>query len=45
MKWTSLKRKKRKKKEKFVKINWFDWLINYIPSPVKKLQPILKVRF
>ena len=32
MKWTSLKKKKEKK---IVKDSWFDWLINYIPKPIK----------
>ena len=26
-----------------VKNSWFDWLINYIPKSIKKLQAILKI--
>lgn len=34
-----------RKERKIVKNSWFDWLINYVLSLIKKLQAILKIRF
>ena len=40
-----LKKQELKQKTKNVKNSWFDWLINYVPKPTKKLQMILKINF
>ena len=42
MKWTSLK-KQRIKKTESLKSSIFDWLINYLPKPVKKLKMKMKL--
>ena len=41
------KKKELTKKGTFTKstwYNWYDWLINYIPEPIKKLLVLLKIK-
>ena len=31
------------KKTRPIKITWYDWLINFIPKPIRKMQVVLKI--
>ena len=42
--WIGLKMKKWKKIRP-IKNTWFDWLINYIPKPIRISQSVLKDKF
>ena len=45
--WINLKKKELTKKRTFTKNtshDWYDWLINYIPEPIKKTWVGLKTK-
>ena len=41
--WKGLKKKTEMKKTRPIKITWYDWLINFIPKPIRKMQVVLKI--
>ena len=36
-------KKNRNEENQANKITWYDWLINFIPKPIRKMQVVLKI--